>query len=293
MHPFWNFINERHAIYIRKDVENQPPPWTKDLILKEYKFTNIFRELDRTTIWLREHVREKYADQKDLLFFNIATFRMYGTMESGAAHGWIKTWDRERIIKADMARIADGNKVFTGAYVITNAGQKRPKVEIVVNDFLTPLWYDKRKLYAQFRDCKSLEVAWRLLGKYPGWGGGGFMAYELISDLRWTPILDDATDIMTWANAGPGAIRGLNRYHGRPVNRRETLQIPKAQSVEEMRHLLAISPKYLGSHVPKLEMREVEHTLCEFDKYMRVKNGEGRPRSKYNYETWYSIRGRN
>jgi hypothetical protein len=28
-------------------------------------------------------------------------------------------------------------------------------------------------------------------------------------------------------------------------------------------------------------MREIEHSLCEFDKYMRVKRGEGRPRSKY------------
>jgi hypothetical protein len=32
---------------------------------------------------------------------------------------------------------------------------------------------------------------------------------------------------------------------------------------------------------PIWEMREVEHTLCEFDKYMRVVNGEGFPRGRY------------
>ena len=35
------------------------------------------------------------------------------------------------------------------------------------------------------------------------------------------------------------------------------------------------------SFVPVLEMREIEHSLCEFDKYQRVKNGEGKPRSIY------------
>ena len=37
----------------------------------------------------------------------------------------------------------------------------------------------------------------------------------------------------------------------------------------------------LKSHMPKLELRDVEHSLCEFDKYCRVKFGEGEPRSHY------------
>jgi len=28
-------------------------------------------------------------------------------------------------------------------------------------------------------------------------------------------------------------------------------------------------------------MRDIEHSLCEFDKYERVRNGEGVPRGKY------------
>ena len=30
------------------------------------------------------------------------------------------------------------------------------------------------------------------------------------------------------------------------------------------------------------ELREVEHSLCEMDKYQRVMRGEGRPKSRYN-----------
>jgi hypothetical protein len=34
---------------------------------------------------------------------------------------------------------------------------------------------------------------------------------------------------------------------------------------------------------PQLEMREIEHTLCEFDKHQRVMLGQGKPRSLYHH----------
>jgi hypothetical protein len=102
---------------------------------------------------------------------------------------------------------------------------------------------------------------------------GGFMAYEMVTDMRHTALLSDAQDIMTWANAGPGAIRGLTRLSMRAR--------PARSATESMRVLLAHSITERASHVPPLEMREIEHSLCEFDKYCRVKFGEGEPRSKY------------
>jgi hypothetical protein len=51
-----------------------------------------------------------------------------------------------------------------------------------------------------------------------------------------------------------------------------------------MQDLLAISKGNLPTYVPMLEMRDIEHSLCEFDKYERVRLGQGRPRSKYTYK---------
>jgi ppGpp synthetase/RelA/SpoT-type nucleotidyltranferase len=45
-----------------------------------------------------------------------------------------------------------------------------------------------------------------------------------------------------------------------------------------MRELLNIAR---AEHHLDFEMREVEHSLCEFDKYERTRLGQGRPRSKY------------
>jgi hypothetical protein len=46
---FFYWINERHRIYEAK-AAGQPWPWTADWILQKYKFTNAFRELDKTTV---------------------------------------------------------------------------------------------------------------------------------------------------------------------------------------------------------------------------------------------------
>jgi hypothetical protein len=82
---------------------------------------------------------------------------------------------------------------------------------------------------------------------------------------------------MTWANAGPGAIRGLNRLYDRPL---KTQPHPEATRCEMMELLKAIKwPK--GAAWPALEMRDIEHSLCEYDKWKRVHLGEGTPRSKY------------
>jgi hypothetical protein len=104
---------------------------------------------------------------------------------------------------------------------------------------------------------------------------GGFMAYEMVTDMRHTLLLSDAIDILTWANPGPGAHRGLRRLYGKKFNDKD--------AIEKMRDLLCIglNADVLGSHIYSLEMRDIEHSLCEFDKYCRVKFGEGEPRSKY------------
>jgi hypothetical protein len=103
---------------------------------------------------------------------------------------------------------------------------------------------------------------------------GPFMAYEVVTDLRHTAILENAPDIHTWANAGPGARRGLNRVFGKDYGR---------DDVVGMRELLKLSRYMWPSQIegvmqPRWEMREVEHSLCEFDKYERARLGQGRPK---------------
>jgi hypothetical protein len=287
---FWYWINERHRIYLRRQA-GEPKPWTEDPILRDYKFTNVFRNLDRGTIWLQENFLKPHRDDDaGLIVANTAWYRMFNYWGTGERLGWQTQWYPE-LIKASLRdAMKDGRQVFTNAHIIWSE-EGRPKIDAIV-DYATNVWNFRESLAEIAAEQNSLESVYYGLTNFRGIGG--FQAYEIVTDLRWTRLLEDATDINTWANMGPGAKRGLQRLGLPAKNAREGL--------ESMRYLLtyagmkSLKPYQGGSlgtredaleyrvepHVPTLELRDIEHSLCEFDKYCRVKFGEGEPRMKYN-----------
>lgn len=64
-HPLWDWITERHRIYLKK-AAGESPPWTRDQTMQTYRFCNVFRELDIVTVWLRENWRIPYAHNEHL-----------------------------------------------------------------------------------------------------------------------------------------------------------------------------------------------------------------------------------
>ena len=75
----------------------------------------------------------------------------------------------------------------------------------------------------------------------------------------------------------------MNRIHDRPLKSR----LGDYQCNREMQDLLELSGRYIGKHIDPLavDMRCIEHSLCEWDKYERVRLGQGKPRSKYHADT--------
>lgn len=266
---FFDFLNERHLIYLRR-LRGEEWPWTQDPILQEYKFTNVFRENDATTVWFRDYVRDVF-DETPMVVLSTIIFRWFNLIATGKIlldHDLFCAWDSA--FCKDVLK--DAPRWVTGAYIIkTPNGMNKLEGVCWAIDQVAK----EKNLAAQFEDCDSLREIWELLLPFPYMGP--FMAYEVVTDLRHTYIGRDATDIYTWANPGPGAKRGLNRIFGREVTKHMRSEI----CIEEMEYLLEESVAHLHGQVPNLEMRDIEHTLCEFDKYERVRLNEGRPRSKY------------
>ena len=50
-----------------------------------------------------------------------------------------------------------------------------------------------------------------------------------------------------------------------------------------MKKLLELASVFIGDHIKieDVDMRCIEHSLCEWDKYERVRLDQGRPRSKF------------
>ena len=266
---FWYWVNERHRIYLKRFKEGLPKPWTDDPILQDYKFTNVFRQLDTGTLWLTENfLKPKRDSTLDLILFNICWYRMFNWTRTGERLGWRKSWPVEEIIEVLTQASKEGEKIFTGAHIIRGAVGE-PKIDSIV-DVCLNLFNDRQRLRKIARRSLSLEETFNALKvtRYVG----SFMAYEMVSDMRHTRLLEDAHDINTWANPGPGAMRGLYRI-GLPSTEKD--------GVESMRVLLKEQDELREEHMPRLEMRDIEHSLCEFDKYARVLFGEGKPRGSY------------
>lgn len=107
------------------------------------------------------------------------------------------------------------------------------------------------------------------------------MAGQTCCDWSYTSLLRDAGDRYAWAPQGPGSRRGLNRLLGRPIDK----DIPPdewLQYLGEARHVIISE---LGPEFEDLDAQSVQSCMCEIDKFLRVRSGEGRPRSKYKPET--------
>lgn len=300
---FFAYARERHSIYLRRSAGVPRAEWTKDAILREHRFTNVFRELDKTTAWFRKHVRDPLRDKPEVLLATVL-FRMLNRIEVGEAvflqggimsgdtafHEYLSSGDWHVLKRAIVNYVGKRGPYVTGAYIIsTPPGKVKLDGALwIVDNFRKNSgmreWLDNDPAG---NEC-SLQAAFEWIGENDYLGK--FHSYEIVTDLRHTKLLERAPDIMTWANMGPGARRGLNRIHNRT---RDTdgrgkwgPPIPEEQALQEMRDILRYSRNEKlwtkkSRDWPAWELREVEHTLCEFDKYERVRLGEGRPRGVF------------
>lgn len=285
---FFKFMGERHEIWRRRDAGYERP-WTEDPILHEYKFTNVFRELDRGTIALRQ-MEEKWVDIWDeerkkteidwtvagLIVFNTFWYRMLN-LDVHAKHVGFLVASPDDLFYYLRRRYRDGKQIYTGAHMTNGGDPTTPKHEAHIPVFQA-VWDERNELAQRIYESRSLAVAFKEI--IPFRYSGPFISYEIVSDLRWS-LMFEVDDVYTWANLGPGCKRGLTRLG---LDRSVT-----AMTMLWARAKTALPPNLRGhfpnaegtEQWPPFELREIEHCLCEFDKYERVRLGQGKMRSRY------------
>jgi len=278
---FFEIARERYNIKLRREA-GLPYPWTKDKILRDWRFTHIHREDDKTTIWMRENVRGPLSEicranptpeTRLAVVKGTLIFRWFNRIETGQIIKdlLLDKWDS----KVARDRLKDIHPVTTGAYIIRGEDgyDKMNGVVAAIDRALPRLPKMVPKWGA------TLEEAWNDLCTLDYIGG--FMAHETVTDLNHTVILENASDDMTWSNLGPGAIRGL----GRVVNGDPEFFANSKKGQKEMlvlaQELLAMAQ--LEEFWPKewkpWKLHQVEMTLCEFCKYCNAQDGKRLKRS--------------
>lgn len=270
---YW--VRERERIREEKE-RGAPPPWTDDEVLSAYRFCNVRREDDLVTRWIRDHIRVPF-DEHQHLWLMLCIARQVNwpdtlreLMSSYGAWPGDEFFSPSNITAVLNARKSRGEKVYTGAYMISAPAEKGADKQAYVAETVVGGLWDRRREFR--RPFVSLEDTHRKISATNGWGP--FMAYQAVVDMRFTPLLRDAPDVATWAAAGPGTLRGLNRLHGRAVDAPQS----QASALAEMRGL---HPIIQDAAEVVMDFSDVPNILCEFDKYLRVARGEGKPRARY------------
>jgi hypothetical protein len=276
----FNFIKERYAVRQRRE-SGQPKPWTADPILQNYRFCNVYREHDTVTQWIAENWRQPHYNDPDV-WFAMSVARFVNWPDTLAEIGYPVPWDDamcNHFIHKLSDRAEAGKKVWTGAYIIHAGNKGGSKIGHIAYDVLTALWernsqQDKVRPLADF--TTSCGAFHKKLMEFEGLGS--FMAGQIVCDTKYTALLDTAQDWWDFAAPGPGSRRGLARVFDYPVNHHwnDDLWLSGLLMLKSQ-----ISPMFLEAGMPPIHAQDLQNCLCEFDKYERVRLGEGRPRNNY------------
>lgn len=264
---FFQTAVERYEILLKRSM-NRKPPWTDDKVFQKHYFCNVFREDDRTTKWLRQvtNTLEKRKASWPHIIRAVAGFRWFNRIETGERLKPMllrRGWDDSEI----EPRLKGLHQIWSGAYIIMpcpgQAIHKLDGVRLCMRDL------DAQHLAKEIRIEPTLQHAHQILMWYKGMGP--FMAYEVITDLLHTKVLRNAPDANTWANPGPGCLRGLQWVYGE----RHTLKNPRTLlHMQELLRLSGANGYHWPLSWPQWDMRTVEHWLCEYDKYCRGQAGK-------------------
>jgi len=267
---YW--IEERYSILLRRRC-GSAKPWTQDTILQSYRFCNVYREDDTVTQWIHKHWLKPNAKDPDV-WFAMAVARLVNWPDTLEEIGYPVPWNPKKFIKVMHDRKKRREKVFSGAYIVSTNGNAMDKAEYLATHVLTPLWRDRNRLRPQKGD--TLNDFHERLMQYDGMGS--FIAAQVIADTKHVGVLKKAKDWKYWAASGPGSRRGLNRVIGLPP---ESPWLEDAWRDRLMALHTLVQDFIAEKKMPFLDAQNLQNCLCEFDKYMRTKNNEGRPRSKY------------
>lgn len=270
LEAYWYWINERHKIFLKR-ARGDLPPWTEDPILQNWKFCNVFRKNDKQSQLLTKNViLPHWNDNPALMLFNIYAFRAFNWWPTykylvdcvSPNKGWINKWEPDDVADLLETRTKIGGQQLTsGAYMIRGR-EGMPKYESIVQT-LDHVWRMSRgvaHVIGQMHDMQSVN---NVLMEQQFWGWGHFTTYQILLDLIESPLLEHPTDLNTWCEFGPGAIRGIR------------LIWPKLRSAEFLPQAIELQQNQhrRQSHVPELNLQDIEFSLCELSKYLRIKNG--------------------
>lgn len=262
---FMLFAKERYEIYLRRQA-GMSQPWSNDPIFQNYRFTNIFRDDDKTSTFIYEWVKP-FLYTLEYLVSNLIYARLCNKPNTMLATGLItSTFDPIQFISI-IDNLGGGktkskvnvNPVWKGPYQVSGSFTKLgypyreqliayhiPKTASLMSEAITST------------NSNTLEDYLVTMNKI--WGYKANMVFtQALLDLSFLrPDLISPTVVVPLSSGVEPLI--------------DNLQIPYIELVHRAMEL------WNAYSTRTMYFKDAEHALCEFRKYLCWKHGTSNPR---------------
>lgn len=269
---YWNFAYKRQEAFFAR-LQGKSFPWSDDIILQKYKFTNAYRASDRVSQYLIRNIiynGDNTFAPEDVVF-RIILFKMFNridTWEKLEKHFnriSYKEYDYEEYDKTLTSMLLEGQKIYSAAYIMPSGesafGCKRKHqnnlklLEYMMNDGIAK----------KIGSARTLKELYELLLSYPTLGK--FLSFQYAIDLNYSELCN--FNEMSFVVVGPGAYRGIQKCFRNYYQVSEE-DIVNYMAVFQEEEFNARSLKFQTLWGRPLQLIDCQNLFCEIDKYSRV-----------------------
>lgn len=287
---YLSFAVERQNIFWKR-LQGKESPWTTDPILSNWKFTNTYRVLDRTSQFLVSEVIGRSKQSLEELFFRIILFKIFNRIETWnllerhlGEISW-RTYNYERYDAILSEAKNSGIPIYSMAYVMPSPGtvfgeQLKHRNHLRLLEFMFA-----NRIPHKIAKAKSMREVFETLRQCPSLGD--FLAFQYTIDLNYSDIIDFSE--MDFVVAGPGARDGIAKCFN------QTSDFTNEEIIELVTKNLdslfdAAGLKFETLFGRPLQLIDCQNIFCEISKYARVAFPErlgisGRTRIKQTYKS--------
>ncbi|KAJ7742737.1 hypothetical protein DFH07DRAFT_750148 [Mycena maculata] len=276
----WRWLVKRKNIDDKRR-KGMPAPWTDDPILRKYKFCHAYRVLDRTSQFVVTDVIEKGSQDRTELLFRILLFNCFNRIETWKlledALGGKLTFAEYDIHKYDriLSRAIERKvSLYTAAYIKI---AKRFEYDTNHMGHLQMLEVFMRDLPSVLEKPAFAANVYEQIAAYPGMAA--FTSYQLMLSLSYSSLLNFAAN--DFVVPGPGASSGLAKMFGASLRHAADVvpdietQVLRYMAEHQREHFarLGLDFSFLrdaAGKVLELSVADLEHAVCEVDKYARL-----------------------
>ncbi len=244
-------------------------------MLREFKFTNAYRILDRVSQYLVRNVAYAGAQTEEEVFFRTILFKLFNKIE---------TWEllRQQIGEVSWAKYrfhiydsiltrakANGKRIYSAAYIMpSGSGPLNYPLKHRNHLRLVEMMMQDRT-FCRLAQARSMCQAFGILREYPTIGD--FLAYQLVTDVNYSELT--CFSEMEFVMPGPGARDGIRKcfLDLGGLNEVELIKRVAVKQAEEFAYR-GISFESLPGR--PLQLIDCQNLFCEVDKYARVAHPE-------------------